>query len=92
MSPQLPEPKVPQQHPAPELGGLKLLWVCLNEVGHWPKAMLYAVGPTLSLNIWPAAASLTPWLPDLHTAEAEASSQKARAKPTLAVHTMFGPK
>lgn len=50
------------------------------------KATLCAVGPTLPLNIWPDVASLTAWLPDLFTAEAEASPKKARARPVLAEH------
>lgn len=41
MSPQLPEPKVLQQHPASELSGLKLLWLCLNEVGHFTKSLYF---------------------------------------------------
>lgn len=99
MSPQFPEPKVPQQHAAPEPGGWKLLGLCLYEAAQsWvtgpgcPEAVRRAAGPTSSLNIWPDVASLTLWLPDLFTAEAEASPKKAQARPALADHALLGPR
>lgn len=57
-----------------------------------PKALLCAAGPASSLNIWPDVASVTPWPPDLFTAEAETSPKKAQARLALTAHVPFGPR